>query len=173
MPAYVQTQWWLSQTCFSKAPHLIAIKFLDIHSVISPLLFLVEFHLWFRIHPPWSKDIIQNGWRNFANCTLRNYGTSPFSSEPSSIGIKVDCLTVPVLHDDVIKWKHIPRYWHFMWGIHRSPVNSPHIGQLHGAILFSVAVLLLLLIWAWINGWVNNRETLVIWDAIALTVTSL
>ena len=24
------------------------------------------------------------------------------------------------LHDDVIKWKHFPRYWPFVWGIHRS-----------------------------------------------------
>ena len=23
-------------------------------------------------------------------------------------------------HDDVIKWKHFPRYWHFVRGIHRS-----------------------------------------------------
>ena len=30
------------------------------------------------------------------------------------------------LHDDVIKWKHFPRYWPF---VHRSPVNSPHKGQ--------------------------------------------
>ena len=28
-------------------------------------------------------------------------------------------------HDDVIKWKHFPRYWPFARGIHRSPVNSP------------------------------------------------
>ena len=32
-------------------------------------------------------------------------------------------------HDDVIKWKHFPRYWSFVPGIHRSPVNSPHKGQ--------------------------------------------
>ena len=24
---------------------------------------------------------------------------------------------------DVIKWKHFQRYWPFVWGIHRSPVN--------------------------------------------------
>ena len=24
------------------------------------------------------------------------------------------------MHDDVIKWKHFPRYWPFVWGIHRS-----------------------------------------------------
>ena len=27
-------------------------------------------------------------------------------------------------HDDVMKWKHFPRYWPFVQGIHRSPVNS-------------------------------------------------
>ena len=56
------------------------------------------------------------------------------------------------LHDDVIKWKHFPRYWPFARGIHRSPVNSTHKGQWRGALMFS-------LICARINGWVNNRET--------------
>ena len=54
-------------------------------------------------------------------------------------------------HDDVIKWKHFPRYWPFVQGIHRSPVNSLHKGQWRWALLFS-------LICFWINGWVNNRE---------------
>ena len=54
-------------------------------------------------------------------------------------------------HDDVIKWKHFPRYWPFVRGIHRSPVNSPHKGQWRGVLVFS-------LICVWINGWVNNRE---------------
>ena len=56
-----------------------------------------------------------------------------------------------VPHDDVIKWKHLPRYWPFVRGIHRSPVNSPHKGQWRGSLMFS-------LICIWINGWVNNRE---------------
>ena len=30
------------------------------------------------------------------------------------------------LHDDVIKWKHFPRYWPFVRGIPQSPVNSTH-----------------------------------------------
>ena len=30
------------------------------------------------------------------------------------------------LHDDVIKWKHFPRYWPLVREIHRSSVNSPH-----------------------------------------------
>ena len=31
------------------------------------------------------------------------------------------------IRDDVIKWKHFPRNWPFVRGIH--PVNSPHKGQ--------------------------------------------
>ena len=54
-------------------------------------------------------------------------------------------------HDDVIKWKHFPRYWPFVQGIHRSPVNSPHKGQWRGALRFS-------LFCAWTNGWANNRN---------------
>ena len=56
-----------------------------------------------------------------------------------------------VMHDDVIKLKHFLRYWPFLWGIHRSPVNSPHKGQWRGVLMFS-------LIRAWTNGWVNNRD---------------
>ena len=52
-------------------------------------------------------------------------------------------------------WRHqmetFPRNWPFVWGIHRSPVNSPHKGQWRGALMFS-------LICVWINDWVNNRE---------------
>ena len=32
-------------------------------------------------------------------------------------------LLPPTLHDDAIKWKHFPRHWPFVRGIHRSPVN--------------------------------------------------
>ena len=61
---------------------------------------------------------------------------------------KLDCND----HDDVIKWKHFPRYWPFVRGIHRFPVNSPHKGQWRGTLMFS-------LICAWINDRVNNRQT--------------
>ena len=40
-------------------------------------------------------------------------------------------------HDDVFKWKHFPRYWPFVRGIHRSPVNSAYKGQWRGAFMFS------------------------------------
>ena len=60
--------------------------------------------------------------------------------------------TMYTIHDDVIKWKHFPPNWPFGRVIHRWPVNSPHKGQWRGALKFS-------LVSAWINGWVNNRET--------------
>ena len=56
-----------------------------------------------------------------------------------------------IYHYDVIKWKHFPRYWPFVRGIHRRPVNSPHKSQWHGVLMLS-------LIYAWINGWANNRK---------------
>ena len=59
------------------------------------------------------------------------------------------CVSGAFKHDDIIKWKHFPRYWHSVRGIHRSPVNSPHKGQWRGTLMFS-------LICIWTNGWVNN-----------------
>ena len=64
--------------------------------------------------------------------------------------IFVDSFIVPI-HGDVIQWKHFPRYWPFVRGIHRSPVNSAHKGQCRGALMSS-------LMCALINVWVNNRE---------------
>ena len=51
----------------------------------------------------------------------------------------------------VMKWKYFPRYWPFVWGIHRSPVNSPHKGQWRGALMFS-------LICAWTNSCTNYGD---------------
>ena len=47
-------------------------------------------------------------------------------------------------HDDVIKWKHFPRYWPFVQGIHRSPVTQRPMTRGFDVFLG--------------NGWVNNRE---------------
>ena len=58
-------------------------------------------------------------------------------------------------YDDVIKWKHFPRYWQFVLGNPQWPVNLSHKGQWRGALMFS-------LICAWINGLVNNREVCVL-----------
>ena len=68
--------------------------------------------------------------------------------EPNQVSYGVSCLSF--LHDDVIKWKHIPSYrpWQgFPW----LPVSSPHKGQWHRALMFSLNCTL-------IKGWVSNRE---------------
>ena len=54
-----------------------------------------------------------------------------------------------------IWWRHqmerFPRYWPFMRGIHRWPVNSLHKGQWRGAFMFC-------LICARTNSWANNGD---------------
>ena len=44
-----------------------------------------------------------------------------------------------------------PRFWLFVTGIHRSPVDSPHKGQWRRALIFSLSC-------AWTNVWANNRN---------------
>ena len=60
-------------------------------------------------------------------------------------------------HDDVIEWKHFPRYWPFVWGIHRSLVNSPQKGQWRGALMYS----LICALHKWLSkqswGWRHQR----------------
>ena len=53
-------------------------------------------------------------------------------------------------HDDVIKWKHCPRHWPYLRGIHRLPRSSLHKCQWHETLMFYFT-------FAWTNGWVNNR----------------
>ena len=63
-----------------------------------------------------------------------NWHEQALSCKSVSLVSPVDIwkLEIPVyfqsdhVHDDVMKWKHFPRYWPFVWGIHRCPVNSPH-----------------------------------------------
>ena len=50
------------------------------------------------------------------------------------------------------KWKNVPRYWLFVRGIHRSPVDFPHKGQWRVTLMFS-------LICAWTNFCTSNRDT--------------
>ena len=71
--------------------------------------------------------------------------------------------TYIIFHDDVIKWKHFPRYWPLARGIQQSPVVSPHKRKLRGALVVSL-----------IGQTVEQTlETPVIWDAIALIMMSL
>ena len=77
----------------------------------------------------------QNHYCHLSNITTHRYQLYPINT----------------LHDDVIKWKNFQRYWPFVRGTHRSPVNCQHKGQWRGALMFS-------LICACMNDWVTNRE---------------
>ena len=68
------------------------------------------------------------------------------------------------IYDDVIKWKHFPRYWPSVKGIHRSLVDPPHKDQWHGALIFLFVPEQTL---------EQTMGTPVIWDAIVLIMTSL
>ena len=86
-------------------------------------------------------------------CRLFGADTMPIASSRTNLAqMCADSSPHPLMtlliHDDVIKWK---RYWPFVWGIHRWPVNSPRKGQWRGALMFS-------LICTGINGSANNRE---------------
>ena len=69
-------------------------------------------------------------------------------------------LQITFTHDDGIKWKPFLRYWTFVRGIHRPPLNFPRKRQWRGVLMFPWSV-------PWISGWVTIVR-LVIWDAIAL-----
>ena len=110
---------------------------------------------------PWCSwkliDIIckKNGW---AQKVVKTYRAMDMRLSCDLGGLRLslatwscDSVLLSTDHDDVIKWKPFPRYWPFMRGIHRSPVNSPHKGQWRRALMFT-------LICIWINGCVNNRE---------------
>ena len=114
-------------------------------------------------------DIFFELWIYIIVCTLRVINHFPVQVHKIDLNVyglssdKEDCshstgnnsdvndIGPLILHNDVIKWKHFPRNWPFVWEPHRSLVNSPHKGQWRGALMFS-------LICAWINDWVNNRE---------------
>ena len=74
-----------------------------------------------------------------------------YARRPGLVECYFDVLPDFASHDDVIRWKHFPRNWPFVRGIHRSPVNSSHKGQWRGALMFS-------LMCAWIHGSVNTGE---------------
>ena len=96
----------------------------------------------------WNAQILSNALQKITYPASIILPNTWLRSEPLSFF----CALIMVSqHYDVIKRKYFPRYWPFVRGIYRSPVNSPHKGQWRRALVFS-------LIFVWINGWVNNRE---------------
>ena len=123
---------------------------METETKLPPFHFLERKGLYFLFH-----------WSLFQTSHYSDVTMSAIASQIT--GVSIICSTVcfallscyvrksVVTHDEVIKWKHFPRYWPFVRGIHRSPVYSPHKGQLRWALMFP-------LICAWMNGSVNNRE---------------
>ena len=74
---------------------------------------------------------------------------------PNSLPISHNIQDYPINHITYAWWRHQMETFSallaFVWGIHRSQVNSPLKGQWRGALM---------LLWCapWIKGWVNNRE---------------
>ena len=80
-------------------------------------------------------------------------------------------LTLKVIHDDVIKWKHFPRYWSFVRGIHRSTVNSPRKGQWRGALMnfFDLRLNKRLSKQSW--GWLFETPSRLLWRHCNFEIT--
>ena len=68
-------------------------------------------------------------------------------------------------HDDVIRWTHFTRYWLFVRGIHRSPVEFPS----KGAVTLSFSCFIRPVSEQTLQ---QTIETTMIWDAIVLIMTS-
>ena len=108
-----------------------------------------------------NEDTTGDGYARVVNNRVLRYAASWLRAMQDIAGISKAlshshvtwnvCVLRLSFHDDVIKWKHFPRYWPFVRGIHRSPVPGEfHKGQWRAPLMFS-------LISVWINGWVNNR----------------
>ena len=100
-----------------------------------------------------SKNIFRWLWWNSLSDNI-GAGNGLFLSHQAISSAYVDHVRVPfhnrdvtLAHDDVIKWKQFPRYWPFVLGIHRSPVNFTHISQWRGALMYSL-----------IRAWANNGD---------------
>ena len=122
----------------------LKIKYLKFHSNSPGANELNDFSSpkwWYRITDNRRKFI-----KNLSNFTV----STVFADGLAPSGAKT-FIDKTKTHDNVIKWKHFPRDWPFVRGIHRSPVNSPHKGQWCRALMFS-------LMCARINHWVKNGE---------------
>ena len=140
---------YLSQKTFASKGHVSSST--NMLKTIPTLFwcYIPNHQAWHRLS---GQALLHEPWPMCPLISDQTWGT--LISHTASTGGKVGThwiLGPLLLHDDVMKWKHFPRYWPFVRGIHRSPVNSPHKGQWRRALMFS-------LICVWPNGWVNNRD---------------
>ena len=87
------------------------------------------------IRPTWHLTIVRNRSTDCTS-TSRVYMYSYAWSMYAWTFVCTPGCTCAHVHNDVIKY--FPRHWHFVRGIHWPPVNSPHRGQLRGALMFSL-----------------------------------
>ena len=124
--------------------------------VTSALIMHGKYSHWFKYAWPYTSNLRTDPWQ-------QHEALSPWDDKPvnnlKSTGWRSpnlpysynECDGHGFCDDDVIKWKHFRITARLCREIHRSPVNSPRKGQWHGALMLS-------LIYAWTNGWVNNRD---------------
>ena len=107
---------------------------------------------------PSCRQCINNKHADFGSWLHSSPGGAPSVQTRPIQGLCLNIKTVLSLKGEFIPWwRHQMETISaslaiYVRGIHRSPVNSSHKGQWRGALMFS-------LICAWINDWVNNRET--------------
>ena len=113
---------------FTNSSHEIHMKFIWISNDLNFMLTSCELHknyMTSSLHYTWIWLLAS------LLCTSYEWASG------SIVRISPDCEHQWQPHDDVITWRHFSRYWPFVRGIHRSPVNSPHEGQWRGALMFS------------------------------------
>ena len=114
-----------------------------IHHGQRPVTWSFDVFFNLRLNKCLSKDSRRRGFETLSRSLWRHSNDTSMTQQNMEM--------FPTSHDDVMKWKHFPRYWPFVQRPHRPPVNSLHKGQWRAALMFS-------LICVWINGWVNSRE---------------
>ena len=134
----------------------------DIFEVYFSIIFCILKQIWLKIVP---KGLFIQHHRNQCRSSW-HYIPYPKIQSDKKVLARFECLgqhiydskstSTPQCHghhmtvcysidlDDVIKWKHFPRYWPFVRGIHRSPVPGKRSVKWRGALMFS-------LICVWIN----------------------
>ena len=148
---------WYHCACFPTLSFIILSWTCMIDASICVILAINIFHCHCHCHIMYPGKQQQPWWGDTRRVWRRHWWPGPwrprhkFWSVCHQNQIKYNGRVIPIYHDDVIKWKHLPRNWPFVRIIHRSPVNSPHKGQWRGALMFS-------LICTRINDWAKNRE---------------
>ena len=122
--------------------------------LIKLCMTIYSFHLYFN----GPREFLSTSWVRQAQFLIRPLQTNPFLIDAGNrwpIDQKTDSTFWIQPQHGIIKWKDFPHYWSSVKRIHRSPVDSPHKGQWHRALMFSLC--------AWTNSRANS------WDAGDLT----